>query len=61
MTRQISALADRMVNAVVPKATAHAIRNCYSISCYCSGPRLYKKTCCDLEPCGPCYYVGLGC
>ncbi|MEU0484003.1 hypothetical protein ABZ260_33075 [Streptosporangium sp. NPDC006013] len=61
MTRTLTALADRMVEGLVPKATAHAAANCYSVSCYCSGPYLYKKTCCDFQPCGPCKNVGLGC
>jgi hypothetical protein len=63
MIRTLTRLADGLVGAVAPRATAQAaqIQTCYSISCYCSGIRLYKKTCCDLQPCGACYYVGDGC
>lgn len=59
MSRAVSALADRLVNLVAPKATASAL-TCYEISCYCRGVYLYKRRCCDLQPCGPCNIVYRG-
>lgn len=61
MTRTLTALADRMVDGLVPRATAHAAAACHSVSCYCVGIELYKKTCCDFQPCGPCRYHSRAC
>lgn len=67
MTRTFTALADRMVGLVAPKATARAACSGYKeVLCYCSGPRMYKKLCrlnsnCTLGACNACLYVGLGC
>lgn len=59
MSRSVSALADRLVNLVAPKATATAA-NCYEVSCYCIGVYLYKRKCCDFTGCGSCTIVYRG-
>jgi hypothetical protein len=66
MSRTFTALADRLVSVVAPKATALAACNgCFERTCYCSGPRLYKRSCCYVSncryECGNCRYVGPGC
>ncbi|WP_416900703.1 hypothetical protein [Micromonospora echinospora] len=63
MIRAVTRLADSLVGAVAPRATAQAaqVQACHEVSCYCRGIDLYKKMCCDFQPCGSCYYVGPGC
>lgn len=68
MTRLLGAVADRMVGAFAPKATAQA--GCSGTNwaaCYCSGIRLYSKQCtyannnCNPTWCGSCQFVGNEC
>jgi hypothetical protein len=67
MTRTFTALADRLVGFVAPKATAQAAcAGCFEKFCYCQGLRLYTQSCCYLgahcrRECGNCRYVGNGC
>jgi len=66
MTRTFTALADRLVGVVAPKARAQAAcSGCFERTCYCSGIRLYKKHCCYVSncryECGNCVFVGNGC
>lgn len=60
MISTLTRLADGLVGVVAPKATAHAAPDCRLVTCYCSGPYLYKKTCCP-NGCGPCRSVGAHC
>jgi hypothetical protein len=62
MIRTLTRLADGLVGAAAPKATAQAAPDCFQLTCYCSGPKLYKKTCCGTSSnCGACYSVGNYC
>lgn len=67
MTRAITALADRMIGLVAPRATAQAACGfCSPVFCYCQGARYYQKSCCvsaDCKrySCGACRFVGYGC
>lgn len=62
MTAVLNRLADTLVAAVAPKATAQAASTaCYSAKCYCRGIYLYYKECCSGHGCGACYSVGPQC
>lgn len=68
MTRTITALADRLVGLVVPKAEAAAAcdpNRCWDAFCYCRGPNIYYRIVCPTRDCGstpgPCKNMGLGC
>jgi hypothetical protein len=62
--RVINRMADRLLDAVVPKITAKAGCGPETILeyCYCKGGWIYNKQCevesnCKLR-CGPCYNTG---
>ncbi|MFC7549033.1 hypothetical protein [Plantactinospora sp. GCM10030261] len=56
MTRTITAVSDRLLALVAPKATAKAV-TCSNVWCYCSGIYgMYRKCCYDGKKytCGGC-------
>ena len=66
MTRTITALSDRLLALVAPRAVAKAACKdvCSQVACYCQGARYYEKTCCYRNckySCGTCRYIATGC
>jgi len=65
--RGLGRLSDRMLAVVAPRVRAQAAccnLTYYTIPCYCSGGKLYEKTCytnCCESGCGTCYNSGKTC